>query len=379
MKKVVFVTQNSPSRFYANILSTMEMCDAFLKQGFKTTLCVPKFKIKKKDLLDYYGIKHPFEIIEVNLPEVFLRRMVPGRGALYAVFVSNILSKMKDYVVYSRSPWVFFILSVLYNRCCFFEAHQIRYASRLQTIIYLALIKFGSNKGKGHIVCISKSLMKQFIQVGIDCRNISVAHDAVKLEKYQDAITKSAARKKLGINCRKPTVVYTGSLFPGKGVDMLIKCANKLKNIYFIIVGGSPQEVRELKRVVRFGNVVFTGHIQPEMVSIYQAAADILALPNTKGSIIDDVTSPLKLFEYLASEKPIVATDIPSILEILKHNYNALISPEGDDSKMAENIQILIDDPNLAKSLVQNTKKDIEKFTWGARVQYISKLFEVYY
>jgi glycosyltransferase involved in cell wall biosynthesis len=353
----------------------MEMCNAFSKNGFNTSLYVPKFNLSKKYLFEYYGIKNPFEIIEVDIPEIFLHGRLHGRGLIFALKVSKRLSKIENCVIYSRNSWVFFILSVLYKRYCFFEAHQFRYENWLQTRIYRLLVKTGINKGNGHIIFISRILMKQWQKAGIYSRNISVAHDAVNVDKFHNVISKDEARKRLGIDPHQIIVLYTGSLISGKGVDVLIKCANRLKNTIFIIVGGSKEEVRGLSKLARFNNVKFTGYVQPKKVPIYQSAADILALPNTKGSDIDDVTSPMKLFEYIASERPIVATEIPSILEILKNNYNALISPTGDDYSLSKNIEVLVNSPSLSELLVKNAKKELLKYSWDARVQNISKLF----
>jgi len=376
MKKVTYVSPNILSRKSADIVCIMEMCNAFSKNGYNTTLCVPKFNLSKEYLFEYYGVEYPFNIIEINVPKVPIQGKIRGRGLLFSLLASKALYKMKTPKIYIRDPWTFFIISVVYKRKCFFEAHQFRFEGFLQTLIYRVLVKCGVKSGNGRIVCISKSLLGQWEKEGIDRDKMFVAHDAVNTNKFQKSISKKAARKQLGIDEEKPTVVYTGSLIPSKGVDVLVKCANRLSEISFIVVGGKGDEIAKLSKLVKFRNVFFTGHVSPAKVPIYQAAGDVLALPNTKGSVIDDVTSPMKLFEYIASERPIVATDIPSILEILKNNYNALISPEGDDSKLAENIELLLNNPTLAEVLAKNARKDLENYSWDARVQYISKLFD---
>ena len=112
MNNVVFVSSTIPSRFSINMLSTLEMCNAFSKIGLSTTLCVPKFNLSKESLFEYYGIEYPFDIIHVKIPQAFFRGTLPGRGVFFALLASNRLNKMEDHVVYSRNPWVFFILSV---------------------------------------------------------------------------------------------------------------------------------------------------------------------------------------------------------------------------------------------------------------------------
>jgi glycosyltransferase involved in cell wall biosynthesis len=376
MKKVIYISPNILSRKTADIVCIIEMCNAFSKRGYDTTLCVPKFGLNKQNLFEYYDVEHSFNIFEIDVPKVPTMFRISGRGLLFALLASKTLYKMRTTQFYIRDPWTFFIISVVYKRKCFFEAHQFRYEGFLQTFIYHVLVKCGVRSGNGRIVNISKSLLEQWGKHGIDKNKMFVAHDSVNINKFHKNIPKQLARSKLGIDVEKPIVVYTGSLNPSKGVDVLVKCANRLNGITFIIVGGQQVEVAKLSKLAKNKNVIFTGHVSPSEVPIYQAAADVLALPNTKGSIIDDVTSPMKLFEYIASEKPIVATNMPSILEILTHNYNALISPASDDSKFAENIETLIQNKNLAEFLTKNARKDLEGYSWDARVKYISKLFE---
>lgn len=374
-KRVVFVSSNVLSRHSADIIYIMEMCNAFSKKGYNIALCVPTFNLSKELLFEYYRVEHVFDIIEVNVPQVLVGGTIHGRGALFSVIASKRLSKMRTAVIYSRDPWIFFIISVLYKRKCFFEAHQFRFEGFLQTFIYRVLVKSGVKSGNGRIVCISRSLMKQWEKSGIHAAKIAVAHDAVNINKFHDIISKRVARRRLGIDQDQSTVVYTGSLLPGKGVDVLIKCANRLKDVSFIVVGGKKDEILNLSKLVKFNNLNFAGHVLPTKVPIYQAAADILALPNMKGSLIDDVTSPMKLFEYIASQRPIVATDIPSLLEILDDKYNALISPAGDDYKLSENIKLLFRNPSLCRLLAKNARQDLQKYSWDARVQYLDSLF----
>ena len=377
MGSVVYVSSNLISKYSADIVCIMEMCSAFTKNKFNTMLCVPKFNLSKEFLFEYYGVEYPFKIIEVDVPEVLVRRTIPGRGAIFSFIASKRLSnKMKKAVIYSRDPWIFFVISVLYKRHCFFEVHQFRFNGSLQTFIYRALVKRAAKSENGHIVCISKSLMKQWEKQGIDSAKIFVAHDAVNINKFNVTISKAEARQQLGFEQNPSIVVYTGSLIPGKGVDVLVKCTNRLPYISFIIVGGEKEQIRKLSKLARYSNVVFVGHIPPTRIPIYQAAADILALPNAKGSVIDDVTSPMKLFEYMASGRPIVATDMPSLLEVLENKYNALISPAGDDYKLSENIKLLFKDPSIGELLAKNARQDLEKYSWDARVGYLSELFD---
>jgi glycosyltransferase involved in cell wall biosynthesis len=95
--------------------------------------------------------------------------------------------------------------------------------------------------------------------------------------------------------------------------------------------------------------------------------ASILVLPNTPSSISERYTSPLKLFEYLAMGRAIVASDLPAIREILVHEESALLVPAGNSAALAAAIERLAADPALAARLAAGARALAPRFTWDAR------------
>jgi glycosyltransferase involved in cell wall biosynthesis len=77
--------------------------------------------------------------------------------------------------------------------------------------------------------------------------------------------------------------------------------------------------------------------------------------------------SPLKLFEYMASGKPIVASDLPVLREILVEDRNALLYPPSDPAALAECLARLLADKSLATRLADQARQDVEDFTWERR------------
>lgn len=371
---VIFVCSNDLASHSAANVNVMEMCNAFRKNRFHAVLCVPDFDFDREQLFAYYGIEYPFRILKIAMPR-FVRGGMRGRAAIFSVLATVRLARTDNAVLYTRDPWIFFLVCTIVGKRCFFESHQFDFLGRLQTGLYRAMVKWGVGSGNGRIVSISTALMNKWTKYGIRPSRITVAHDAVNVGRYSDRITKTAARQQLGLPVDCPFVVYTGSLIPGKGVEVLIKCANRLTDIRFVIVGGELDQIAGLEGQATSGNVMFAGSVPPSRVHLYQAAADVLALPNATGSLIDDVTSPMKLFEYLAAERPIVATDMPSLLEILTHGYNALISRAGDDDGMARHIRLLLETPAQGSLLAANARKDLEKYSWDARVRTIARHF----
>ena len=124
-------------------------------------------------------------------------------------------------------------------------------------------------------------------------------------------------REKLLSSNRNKLVVYSGGLYKFKGVDLLLEVAKQLPNIQFTFAGGNDLQLQAYRQIVKekqIDNAIFLGYLPHEQLPSLLQAADILAHPHCSGEAAT-FTSPLKFFEYLASGTPIVATEIPPLLE----------------------------------------------------------------
>ena len=100
-------------------------------------------------------------------------------------------------------------------------------------------------------------------------------------------------------------------------------------------------------------------------------AADALVLPNKKEEKISELyTSPLKLFEYMASGRPIIASDLPSLREVLDEN-SAVFFESGDSSQLAESIKNILNNENLGRSISSRAFEKVKNHTWENRAKKI--------
>jgi glycosyltransferase involved in cell wall biosynthesis len=179
-----------------------------------------------------------------------------------------------------------------------------------------------------------------------------------------------------------PIVGYAGHLYPWKGVDVLIRALAALPTARAIIVGGHPGET-DLARVEAMATtlgvrdrVTFTGLVAPARVAEALAPATILALPNTASAISERYTSPLKLFEYLAFARPIVASDLPALREVLTDQETALLVPSGDDVALAKAVERLAADRALSDRLAANAWAASAEYTWEKRAERLEAVLE---
>jgi glycosyltransferase involved in cell wall biosynthesis len=173
------------------------------------------------------------------------------------------------------------------------------------------------------------------------------------------------------------TVGYAGHLYPWKGVDVLIESLTEVPDLRALIVGGQPGE-RDRSRLEALAHarglaarVEFTGWLKPGEVAQAIARCHALALPNVRSTISEHYTSPLKLFEYLAAGRAIVASDLPAIREVLADGVNALLVEPGRPLALASAFQRLLTDPALADRLSRQAFDAAFDYSWDARAQRI--------
>lgn len=178
-----------------------------------------------------------------------------------------------------------------------------------------------------------------------------------------------------------PVIGYAGHLYAWKGVDVLLEALASLPAARGLIVGGHASEP-DLARVTALAHrlgiadrVTFTGLVEPGRVAALLRQADVLALPNPSSAISTRFTSPLKLFEYMAAERPIVASDLPSIREVLHHEVDALLVEPGNPAALASGIERLLSDPALGAGLAAAARAAVAHYSWDRRAERLEALF----
>ena len=179
-----------------------------------------------------------------------------------------------------------------------------------------------------------------------------------------------------------PAVVgYSGHLYPWKGVHLLLDALTELPGVNAIVVGGHPAEsdlARLQSRAAELGlqpRVTFTGMVRPREVTARLEHADVLVLPNPATVASERYTSPLKLFEYLAMGRPIVASDLPAFREVVRHGVDALLFEAGSAPALAAAVRTVVGNPALAVSLGSQAFETARDYSWDARAERLDNLF----
>jgi len=168
-------------------------------------------------------------------------------------------------------------------------------------------------------------------------------------------------RRSLGLGVG-PVVAYTGTLEEYQGLDLLLDAATLVHperpDVRFLIVGGSPEESEALGSAAArrgIGDIVrAVPAVPPNQVHAYQRLADILVSTRTRG-----VNTPLKIYQYLRSDRPIVATDIPSHTQVLDGSCAELVAP--DPEGIARRVLTLLADPARGRDLAARAARLAEE------------------
>ena len=178
----------------------------------------------------------------------------------------------------------------------------------------------------------------------------------------------------------RAVVAYAGHLYAWKGVDVLLEALAAVPEADGLIVGGHRREpdlarLEGLARTLGIASrVTFTGLVEPPAVRALLSRATVLVLPNPASAISSHFTSPLKLFEYMAAGRPIVASDLPAVREVLTPDVHALLVPPGSTAALADGIRRILSDRGLGERLASAAVAAVEHYTWDCRATRLEAL-----
>ncbi len=177
-------------------------------------------------------------------------------------------------------------------------------------------------------------------------------------------------------NVASLNIAYAGSLFPWKGVADLVKAAEELPGCRISIMGGDQAAIDRLRGVLPHAGaeVIYSGSLPHAEVMHNLRHACIAVLPN-RNSPDSAFTSPIKLFEYMSAGCAIVASDLPSIREILEDDDAVWFNP-GEASSLAAAIRTLVSNPRLAQELGERVRRKSAAFTWDARASRLNSVLD---
>ena len=373
----------------ANGIQTIETCAALARRGYGVRLVVrPDTAVPARDPFEYYGVERDaglsIERVRMAGPAP-LRRIGFLLGAL-----ARARGTSRDDLVLTRDLG----FASLYLRArrpdaarLVYESHGFSPAVSRERPAMLTGAAPPSSLKQGRLLRREARVWRQAdgyatITRGLADELVDRFGPRPALAVVPDGARIDASRRFEARAIATPAVVgYSGHLYPWKGVDLLLEALTELPGVHGIVVGGHPGE-RDLARLRnRAGElglesrVRFTGMVRPREVTACLEPADVLVLPNPATAASERYTSPLKLFEYLAMGRPIVASDLPAFREVVRHRETALLFEAGSAQALAAAVRVVIGDPELAGSMARRAFETARDYSWDARAERLDHLF----
>ena len=361
-----------PSRT-ANSIHVMKMCQAYGNLGHEVTLVVPEWRDGTEpgiqDVHAFYGVRPNFEIRKVFLPPWhtldFFHR---------AVLMPILAFSHRPSLVHSRSLTAAWGMTKLLGMPTVLESHQPPSTNSNVKKIFQQTIRSGYLRALAVITNALADRIRPLIPENI---RLLVAPDGVDSTWLRNKLSIEEARAEIGLGSEKRRLaVYAGHLYTGRGIGLLIDLARKVKDHYFLIVGGSESDIARFRNLTEgLENLEFVGFKPPARMFTYLRASDVLLMPYRETIHVDGggdtaaFASPMKMFEYMAVGRPILASTLPVLKEVLKDGVNAMLLPCDQLESWADALRRLAEQSDFAKALAQQARLDVEQYTWENRAQ----------
>lgn len=367
MKILYLVNARIPTE-KAHGFQIMKTCEALAVQGAKVKLVVPMRKNSlTQDPFLFYNIQPIFAVKKIFIPDTV------GWGPLgfylhtflFAALATFYAMGVSCDVVYSRDAAPLFF--VRWFKRTVLEVHAV--PTRFIWLYRLALKKIpriiSTNEWK-------KNWLHE--KGGVPLERIIVLPNAIDYACFELAESRTELCQQLGLAENLRYVVYTGHLYEWKGAQVLAAAAGHLPaDVRVLFVGGTEPEIKKLQAAYPATNILFVGQQPHADIPKYLKIAAAAVLPNvpiTEESRL--ATSPLKLFEYMAAGRPIVASDLPSVREIVNEATACLFAP-GNSEALAAAINSVLTDSEQAERKARRAQDLVRINTWEARAAKILK------
>ena len=249
----------------------------------------------------------------------------------------------------------------------------------------LERIEEANLKAASLIVVVSEVLRDQLTARGHDPARIVVVPNGVNPDVIGPHLSDPARRPRLGLPLDVPVIGFIGSLGLWHGVEVLIEAFDRLlrghpdiaaRDPRLLIIGDGDRMPMVRALIAKLGladRIKLTGVVPQAEGVRFLASSDILVsphVPNPDGSPF--FGSPTKIFEYMALQRPIVASRLGQLGALLDHGRTALLTEPGNPDEVAEAIATLLRQPDLAEKLALAARREaVERHSWDQRVDVI--------
>lgn len=367
MRIAIITTSQIPSTT-ANSIQVMKVCQAYRELGHEVELIVPgKQSASWEEIAKIFGVKKEFKITYIKSFRLFRRYDFSILSGFYLLI-------NKYDLVHTWLPQIAILAGIL-KFPFLMELHGLP-TGKFGPFLHRNLFNARYKKRFLIITQALKRLFEKDFNFRFDPKEIIIAPNGVSVEGYQSLDKAQKLRSELGLS-KQFLAVYTGHLYQGRGMSLLVELASQMPDVHFLWVGGRKEDVnfwRENIQTVGLKNITLTGFVNNEYIPTYQLLSDVLLMPyenviaGSSGGNSVEFCSPMKMFEYMAAGKPIITSDLPIIHEVL-HDKNAIFCEFDKVDQWKNAIEFLRSTPSKGIEMGKRAKQDVIQFTWVERAK----------
>ena len=370
--KIYYVANTRMPTERAHGIQLIKMCEAFISEGGELELLVPRLSGDAEYIKIFYGLKLPVPVRKMPAFNFYdfgrVGFIVSSISFAASYFIWLVLKRIlgEKFIVYTvdLDHFSFLPLAIL-GVPYFIEIH----GEKKKTFLH----KFFFKRANGVFAInrfIKENLMKNF---NLPSEKIALSPNGIDMERFALGVSRREARIKLNLPLDKRLILYVGRFYDWKGLEILFSAAEKLgQDFIFYFVGGTSDEAEAFTKTKAIPpNIIFIGTKDYKEIPLWLSVADALLLFGTaKNEASYYYTSPMKLFEYMASRCPIVASRTPANEAIVSDAEVFFYEPDKPES-LARQIEEVFRNPVLAGAKIDATFQRIREFSWQKRASSI--------
>lgn len=366
--KIIYIANIRFPTEKAHGFQIAKMCEALVKVGHDVKLVIPwRINPIKINPENYYSLLLKLNISRIpGIDLVRFGRIGYISQTIFFALSSFIFLLFHDSdIVYTRNSSAIFLPLLFMNRKFVYEIHTPRFNFFVRKVMQRSDV----------IVTISQGLKEFLIEKGISGDKILIAPSGVDLDIFGKSEDKNHARDLLQIPKDKFILGYFGSfktLGYEKGLRFVFESLKRMdEDIIFLAIGGRSIDVELYSKVVKeMGleeRVDLRMRIDIRRLPIYHSVCDVLIMPFPAEEHYTRFMSPVKMFEYMASGRPIISSNLPSIREILNDN-SCTFYKAGDHEDFIKAVEFVRINKIESDMKTQKAFEDVKKYTWESRI-----------
>lgn len=360
----------------AHGIQIAKMCEVMVEEGFDLELIVPRRKTHKESVQKFHFLRTNIKTTYLPVIDLYLKgRLLFFLSSLtfmisYFFYLSFKKIKGEKFLIYTidienYSGFFIPLIGVPY----FSEMHGGKPKNIFSSFFF---------KRISGVITINQIIKDELCsKFGVSPKQIIVEPNGVDLLLFKD-IDKVKSRRQLNIPDKRKMVLYIGRFYKWKGLEVISKCSGFLsKDVYVYLVGGSKEEFVKLTGISEIPeNIMFLGPRDYKEMPIWMSAADTLLVLGTKKDLQSySYTSPMKLFEYMATFRPIISSDTPALKQILDTSC-ALFYHHDNPNDLAKVINNFFVNINAFNDLGFNAYNKVKYYTWNNRAKRVKNFIQ---